>query len=224
MFCCRCGVEAPNDSRYCQECGQPVTTGTTSASAVASVPPRIGGPDILHRDVKHPIVTGVGILVAVFAVIAFFGSLEDRTPNTNGGVTSNQSSSVTSATGASSYRQSFVAKLQSVMDKGDARANPAMLVHPTVRPNSDEKALLNIDCPKVEPDGGRSDGICMGAYLGWKGNSAVAKEARMAGFDKVVIWSPHFYKILILRGEPCDNNSSNICDALVDGGFVEKLQ
>lgn len=230
MFCCRCGVEAPNDSRYCQKCGQPIIAVTTSTSAVASVPPRIGEPDTITPGREgYPnwgLLKVVGILVAVFVVIVFFGSIEDEKPNTNSGVTSNESSSVTNPDGASSYRQSFVAKLQSVMDKADAEANeadPGTLVHPTVRSNPDDKAVLNIDCPKVEPPEARSDGLCVGAVLGWKENSAIAKEARMAGFDKVVICSPHFYKILILRGEPCGNNSSNFCDAMVDDGIVEKI-
>jgi hypothetical protein len=122
----------------------------------------------------------------------------------------------------STYRAAFVSKLQSVMNKADSEAFSANLVHPTVTVNRDDESVLNIDCPKVEPTGGSGDGLCVGVYHSFKNDSAIRNEAKMAGFDRIVLISPHLYKILVLRGEPCE--TSAFCDALVDSGKIENLQ
>lgn len=159
---------------------------------------------------------GLLIVLGILALIFIFGRKTDTSKPT----AVKEDAQVPAQ---STYRGTFISKLQSLMNKADSDAYSERLVHPTVSTNADDKSVLNIDCPKVEPTGGSGDGLCLGAYQGFKNNVGMRNEARMANFSRVVIMSPHLYKILVLNGEPCRSPSA-ACDGLVDSGVIEKVQ
>ena len=207
MFCNACGTERPDLVRVCPKCGQP----------------SIATPPLTHFGIKKPermaannLTRSQGFLIVfgILVLLVIFGLLTDTSKPTAG----KEEAAVPIQ---STYRDTFISKLQSLMNKADSDAYSERLVHPTASANLDDKSVLNIDCPKVEPTGGSGDGLCLGVYQGFKSNAAMPNEARMADFDRVVIMSPHFYKILVLRGEPC--SPSVVCDALVDSGKIEKI-
>ena len=216
MFCNVCGIEGPDASRFCWKCGQPLNA-TPSLTPVQQ-PRQIPGlkPVAKGRFDVNNLTSGQAALI-VLGIVAFLvicGLLTDTSKPT--------AEQETRASTTSTYRDAFISKVQSLMNKADAEANPTRLVHPTVSGNPADKSVLSIFCPKVEPTGGSSDGLCVGVYQGFKNDVAGPNEARIAGFDRIVIWSPHFYKILVLHGEAC--SPSVFCDALVDSGRIERIQ
>ncbi len=244
MFCNVCGTECPDVSRFCCKCGQPLNASPSRTPANVQQPPNFPvskanwtgfQPAAKGRFDANNLRRGQAALI-VLGIVAFLvicGLLTDTSKPTseqetgpsgtsrNLGNSAQKMSSATAST-ESTYRDAFISKEQSLMDKADFEANPTRLVHPTVSANPDDKSLLNIDCPKVEPTGGSGDGLCLGMYQVFKNNAALPNEARMSDFDRVVIMSPHFYRILVLRGEPC--SPSVFCDMVVDSGEIEKIQ
>jgi hypothetical protein len=244
VFCPKCGVELPDDSQFCRKCGQPLNASPSATTAGVQQSPTFPvskanwtgfKPTAKGRfDAKNLRSGQVALIVlGIMAFLIICGLLTDTSkpaaeqatvpsgPSTNFGNSAQRMSSATAST-ESTFRDAFISKEQSLMNKADSEAYPTKLVHPTVSANPDDKSVLNIECPKVEPTGGSGDGLCFGVYQVFKNNVALPNEARMADFDRVVIRSPHFYKVLVLRGEAC--SPSVFCDALVDSGKIEKLQ